>query len=148
MKNELVSIIGCVAEPALSSNIEWAEEAFKSPSEVQIKYRVDDGVDGRVDVAEPCDRLGHLWMQTARRTERHDHVHQEEWKPQTNTFNHNHCLLKRHNFPPKLTNLSSVCKKHSHQLPHWRSCYRTFPKTCAMMDQKCARVTSRERKHP
>lgn len=62
----------------------------KSCSEVFVKDSVDDGVQCRVDVAQPFYCVGDFYAgDGALWTEGKDNVHEEEWKPADDEGTHN-----------------------------------------------------------
>lgn len=59
------------------------QEVLESAPEVDVEDRVDDGIEGRVDVAEPDDEVDQPEVYNGRTpvAERKYDVHEKEWRP-------------------------------------------------------------------
>lgn len=56
-----------------------AQQPSERSSIVEIEDRVDERIERAVHVTEPRDEVDHPVRWTTSRTERYDHVHEEEW---------------------------------------------------------------------
>lgn len=57
------------------------DESLESFFEVFIKYGVDKGVDQRVEVSQPCQKVSHFHRSTARTAGVDNHLLDKKWQP-------------------------------------------------------------------